>query len=103
MTWKLYLDDVRNPPEPGWTVARSSTMAVVIISKRKRLPSAMSLDHDLGDEDNTMRFLKELYAIWEMWGSDPKLIPSYQVHSANPVGIKNIISFMESWKRSTTI
>lgn len=103
MSWKLYLDDERTPNEPGWTVIRSSIMAVVTIMQRKRLPDEMSLDHDLGGEDNTMRFLKELYAIWEQWGSDPDLIPKYRVHSANPVGSRNIISFMESWKRSAVM
>lgn len=100
MTWKLYLDDVRDPPEPGWTVVRSSIMAVVKCVQRKELPVMMSLDHDLGEDDNTMRFLKELYVMWEDMGADPDKIPDYVVHSANPIGTKNIISYMESWKRS---
>jgi hypothetical protein len=103
MTWKLYLDDVRDPDEQGWTVIRSSIMAVVTIVKRKEIPEFMSLDHDLGEDDNTMRFLKELHHIWEDWGSEPDLIPGYVVHSANPVGAKNIISFMESWKKSVAL
>lgn len=98
--WKLFLDDERNPTDEGWTVARSSIMAIVTITKRKRLPKMMSLDHDLGDDDNTMKFLKELYEIWVKHGSNVKDIPNYIVHSANPVGSKNIISFMESWKKS---
>lgn len=100
MSWKLFLDDERNPSEPGWTVARSSTMGVVKVIEKARLPKEMSLDHDLGGEDNTMRFLRELHHIWETRGADPDLIPEYRVHSANPVGARNIISFMESWKRS---
>lgn len=100
MTWKLFLDDEREPDRPGWTVIRSTPMAVVTIVQRNRLPSTMSLDHDLGEGDDTMRFLKELYHLWEKWGADPKLIPEYQVHSANPVGARNIVSYMESWKKS---
>lgn len=103
MAWKLYLDDVRDPPEQGWTVIRSSLMAIVTCVQRKELPEYMSLDHDLGEEDNTMRFLKELHHIWETMGADPEKIPKYIVHSANPVGSKNIISFMESWKKSARL
>jgi hypothetical protein len=100
MTWKLFLDDVRDPTEPGYTVIRSSIMAVVKTVERKELPEFMSLDHDLGEDDNTMKFLKELFHIWENMGSDPTQIPKYIVHSANPVGTQNIIAFMESWKKS---
>jgi len=100
MTWKLYLDDERNPTQAGWTVVRSSVMAVVRCVERNELPELMSLDHDLGEKDDTMRFLKELHHIWETMGADPDKIPKYVVHSENPVGAKNIISFMESWKKS---
>lgn len=104
MTWKLYLDDVRDPKDPeNWVVIRSSIMAVIACTERKELPEFMSLDHDLGDDDNTMRFLKELYYIWESQGADPEKIPKYIVHSANPIGTENIISFMESWKKSAKL
>lgn len=58
----------------------------------------MSLDHDLGGDDTTMVFLKRL--VNEVWDgkSNP---PNYQVHSANPIGTQNIISYMESWIKST--
>lgn len=100
MTWKLFLDDVRDPTEEGYVVARSSIMGVVEITNRNELPEFMSLDHDLGETDNTMKFLKELYCIWEMHGSNPEQIPDYVVHSANPIGTENIIAYMESWKKS---
>jgi hypothetical protein len=29
--------------------------------------------------------------------------PAYEVHSANPIGAKNIQSFMDSWKRSINL
>lgn len=103
MTWKLFLDDVRDPTETGYVIARSSIMGVVEITNRKELPEFMSLDHDLGEADNTMKFLKELHYLWEQMGSDPEKIPNYIVHSANPIGTKNIISYMESWKKSVEL
>lgn len=102
MSWKLFLDDERDPTEPGYTVVRSSIMAVIKTVERGELPKFMSLDHDLGEEDTSMKFLKELFIIWEENGADPSQIPDYVVHSANPVGVKNIISYMESWKKSLT-
>lgn len=100
MTWKLFLDDVREPTEDSFILARSSAMAVVLCVQHDELPEFMSLDHDLGEGDDTMHFLKELYYLWEKMGSDPENIPSYVVHSANPVGTKNIIAYIESWKKS---
>lgn len=100
MTWKLYLDDVRDPTESDYVLARSSVMAVVRCVETDELPVFMSLDHDLGEGDDAMKFLKELYCLWEKGGSDPKKIPDYVVHSANPIGAKNIIAYMESWKKS---
>ncbi|NBT59251.1 hypothetical protein EBT16_10755 [bacterium] len=58
----------------------------------------MSLDHDLGGDDTTMVFLKRL--VDEIWDGQSKP-PKYQVHSANPIGTQNIISYMESWIKST--
>lgn len=92
---KLFLDDIRNPTEPDFIVARSSDMAIKIC--KVEWPDFMSLDHDLGEGDTTMVFLYRL--VNEVWDkkSNP---PDYFVHSANPVGKNNIISFIESWKKS---
>ena len=43
-----------------------------------------------------MIFLKGLYELWD--GKRP--IPSWNVHSGNPVGKKNIESYMRSWEKS---
>jgi len=56
----------------------------------------MSLDHDLGGDDTTMVFLKRL--VNEVWDGKTNP-PDYAIHSANPIGSKNIQSFMESWKK----
>jgi len=97
MPWNLYLDDLRDPP-PGheWVVCRSTHQAMEVVASRG-MPSLMSLDHDLGGDDTTMAFLRRLAN--EAWdGVSPP--PDYRVHSANPVGAQNIVSFMESWVKS---
>jgi hypothetical protein len=96
-TWFLYLDDLRSPPEDGreYVVARTPDEAMAYIRVRG-LPAFMSLDHDLGPGLDTMQFLHSLYREVPF----PKNFPEYDVHSANPVGRANIISFLESWRRS---
>jgi len=97
MTYNLYLDDLRNPPaDRDWLVCRSSQEALDRIVDIG-MPSFISFDHDLGEDDTTMIFLRRL--VNEVWDGQT-VIPDYQIHSANPVGVENIRSFMESWKRS---
>lgn len=103
--WNLFLDDIRIPPEsntpskdhpPFWTLAQSTEEAKELV-KANGMPKLMSLDHDLGGEDTTMVFLKWLAN--EYWDGY-EAVPTYFIHSANPVGIKNIDSFMKSWRKS---
>jgi len=77
-------------------LCRSTEEALAAVSELG-LPSFISFDHDLGDQDTSMVFLHRL--VNEIWdGVSPP--PDYQVHSANPIGSQNVISFMESWRRS---
>lgn len=102
-TWKLFLDDEREPVGDGWTTCRSVSDAVAVVAMFG-LPSYVSFDHDLGDGpapfgyDNTgMGFAH--------WMSDRILdgdaeLPegfSYYVHSQNPIGAANIRNFMEKF------
>lgn len=93
--YKMFLDDERNPPDNDYVVCRSTDEAINYI-KKNGWPYHFSFDHDLGGDDTVVEFLKRLYNIWD----EKTSIPSYFVHSANPIGKKNIISFMESWKKS---
>lgn len=93
---KLFIDDERNLNNlTGYVVLRSSSEAIDYI-RQNGWPSFMSLDHDLGGDDTVMVFLHRL--VNEVWNGEP--VPGYIVHSANPVGKMNIISFMESWSKS---
>lgn len=94
---KMYLDDIRCPPNNDWVIVRSSDEAIEWI-KKNGTPDFFSFDHDLGQNDTTMIFLHRFVN-----ECDPKNVPNYYVHSANPVGKLNIIAFMESWKKSKTL
>lgn len=98
--WCLFLDDIRSPGDVyedtmGWVIARSSLEAIDLV-REHGMPGLISLDHDLGGDDTAMHFLKWL--AYEYWTEQP--VPGAFVHSANPVGAKNLESFMDSWKRS---
>lgn len=100
MSWKLFLDDddivYRQPPDSSYLVACSSEEAISYV-KDHGLPSHMDLDHDLGGEDDSLVFLRWL--IQTFLDVDKSLIPTYQIHSANPVAYAAITSLMESWKK----
>lgn len=100
MTWNLYIDDLRTPPaDREWIVCRSTDEALEKI-RSLGFPELISFDHDLGGEDTSMVFLRRM--VNDLWdGCTPP--PVYQVHSANPVGSRNICSFMDSWRRSLTL
>jgi len=82
---KIWLDDIREPPDDGWLWA--TTVRVVKMLKLEAMEE-ISLDHDLGENQPTgydlIKWLEQK-VITEGYSS-----PKIRVHSANPVGRKNI-------------
>lgn len=79
-TVKLFLDDVRYPPNETWTLVRSVEDCLYLLLTSK--VSILSLDHDMGEGEPTgLDLAKKM-------GS----LPSYHwprtiyIHSMNPVG-----------------
>lgn len=116
---KLFLDDIRNPPDDSWTVVRSFVQAAntVILAGDDEITD-MSLDHDLGvlscdscteteidclgdsgfficgcnchkEAPSGMDFLKWIHE-HQFW---PTNKPT--VHSANPVGARNMREYID--------
>lgn len=76
---KVYLDDERTPPE-GWHLVRWPEEVIELLETGT--VTALSLDHDLGDDDrgtgyDVILWIEEAVAIR---GFEP---PHIQVHSAN--------------------
>lgn len=100
--WNLFLDDERLPtyvdPKGSsiWYIARTSEHAKQMVQSYG-MPYYISFDHDLGGDDNAMIFLRWLSN--DYFNEKQHKLPFYGVHSANPVGAKNIESLMESWKK----
>lgn len=106
MTWKLWIDDDaltpgmehwRYAPDFTWRIALNSKMAKELV-KELGTPKYISFDHDLGildgKNDTSMVFLKWLVKNYHDHDFE------YDVHSQNPNGRDNIISYIESWKKS---
>ena len=107
MSWCLWLDDqadevledgtvIRATPS-GYFIAKSTKEAIALVEANGP-PELMDLDHDLGGDDNAMKFLSWLF--WQYGCPSP---PDYIVHSENKIGADNIIAFMESWYASMRI
>ena len=106
MTYKLFLDDIRELTwvYPGanaseWVVCRNFDDAVNTVLTRG-FPSYVSFDHDLGDHDTQTG---HDFAQWLVNRDlDKNVMPddfAYTVHSANPVGAANIKGLLDSYLR----
>jgi hypothetical protein len=111
MSYKMYLDDVRNPPDGTWVVCRSMAAAVEYIQEYG-FPYFISFDHDLGmklkrREDSVIviasedeeapsgyDFVKWLCAQDQEtpWMAKNKF--DWNIHSANPVGAKAMHQYL---------
>ena len=101
----MYLDDIRNPKttDMDWVILRSSDEAIAYV-KENGMPSFASFDHDLSGDDTTMIFLKWL--IEYDLDNDGKIIPvdfSWNTHSSNPPGVKNIDGLLTSYMKTKEI
>lgn len=102
--WKLFLDDLRDPPDDSWVVARSCEEAEEFIL-RFGFPDEISFDHDLGENVETgFDFTKKI--VDADISANGKLIPTsfqYNVHSANPCGAANISGLLKNYLKKRTI
>ena len=92
--YKLFIDDERFPVTDDWVIVRTSKEAIDYVAQNG-FPREISFDHDLGYDDTSIRFL---HWIAEALMDGKLTIPenfTYSVHSQNPVGAKNIHSYMQ--------
>ena len=90
---KIYLDDERFPKSPGWIIVRNfKEFKHEILTNG--LPDEFSFDHDLGDNEKTGYEIVK-WLIDDM-NFDIRGI-KINVHSANPVGKKNIEMYIKNY------
>lgn len=90
----LFVDDVRDMPEDceqyTWTIARTAWEALIKLELIEF--EVLSLDHDLASFVGNKELTGADIAVWLAKRShDGKYVPpDIRIHSANPVGAKNI-------------
>src|SRR5262245_28602856 len=87
---RLWIDDLRPPPDEGWYWAKSSAEALSVLGCDVR---EISFDHDLGGDDTAMPVARE---IERMAYEGAIHAIAWHIHSANPVGRANLKAAMES-------
>jgi hypothetical protein len=126
---KLFLDDERFPKkaiplithnhelyenESEWVIVRNYGEFVEWITENG-LPDYVSFDHDLADIKYNPTEVKMGFSYYEQTGFDCAKwlvdycldnnlsLPEYMVHSANPVGRKNIEGYLSNAKKHLNI
>ncbi len=97
MTYRLFIDDIREPIDPDWRIARTSADAISML-EHLGCPREISFDHDLGGDDTAMLVVKRLIDLDLDAGGT--FIPTdfrYSIHSANPVGRENIRGLLDQY------
>lgn len=116
MSWKLWLDDLRDPEDflrPGFNFSQDQYLrlglkaedfvwcktpkAAMEAIQERGLPEFMALDHDLGEVGTVFTFLHWLAE------EHPNSPPKWMSHSSNRCGVENTNAFMDSWHRSLNI
>ncbi len=115
MSYKLFLDDFRTPPDVDWILVNSYETFVERI-ERYGLPYLISFDHDLAAvhypvsrEDLSKAIDYSAYrektgyhcALWliEYCEKNDLLLPDWTVHSQNPVGRENIKQLLSKYQQ----
>lgn len=96
---QVWLDDERKTPSGKWTHFKTVEKLIPFFKKNIENIELMSLDHDLGEFVQTgYDFVKWLES--EVFkGKYLGQIPQIKVHSANPVGKRNMLMGLKSIHR----
>lgn len=100
--WKLFLDDLRTPNDDSYLLATDVEEAKQLIA-HYGMPHYISFDHDLGEDANGSPLESGYdFAKWLVSMELDGLLKfpedfAFSVHSMNPVGAKNIHSYMKNY------
>jgi len=96
---RLFIDDIRDPYDDDFVVVRSYDDAVHYM-RQHGCPLFISFDHDLGDADERTGYDIAKWMVQKDLNCNGKFISDefdFHVHSANPVGIGNIIGLFSNY------
>jgi len=101
---KVYVDDLRNPPDDSWTVARTNTDAIQLLATG--YVEAISIDHDIcvpniefvGEAvKRRLKIGEETYkpVVYYLTLMRKELLPKeIYIHTANPNGGKTMLALL---------
>ena len=107
MSYALFIDDERFPVEDGrdWEIARTLEEGAEVLARRGS-PSFISVDADIGDGIPTGYDFAKALVDADIDGTPVQGISfsftegfEFYVHSQNPVGAKNIQTYLENYLR----
>jgi hypothetical protein len=81
---KMWLDDIRPMPSEYDIHAKTAAVAIALLDDAE----AISLDHDLGADENGTGY--DVACEIEKRAANGIKPPMWKIHSANPVGRKNM-------------
>ncbi len=100
MSWKLFLDDNRDPKTKDFTLARSYKSAVKLV-QRKGCPIYIAFDYDLGEDESGLNFANWLIQKDELHYG--KFLPEgfgFECHSTDTEGKVSIEKVMSEYLSS---
>jgi hypothetical protein len=92
---KLWLDDVRTPPDETWTWVKTVDEAIGLM-KTSDVTEA-SLDHDLGSDLDGNELPAGRTLVYWMAENDVWPAEALSVHSANVVGVEYMVGMIERY------
>lgn len=92
---KIWLDDIRDKPEEFDVSVGSEIETIILLRNLKNIDVFISFDHDLGLENGSG------YGVACFIEANPDLVRlvGFDVHSANPVGRRNIEQALRKYKK----
>lgn len=92
---KVFLDDQRPPYDDSWVVVRTPEEFYAVVNGPNPIDS-ISFDHDIGDHETGMDLAR--WFIDQVMDHPDKFnsIELLKIHSANPVGNRNITTFLKN-------
>lgn len=100
---KLFIDDIREAPD-GWVLVTTVTNAIKFINRYRYEIKEISFDHDISypvmvngvsrPYPSPETFQAVAYYVNSMYGSTPEDWPKIFIHSANPIGAKEISNIL---------
>lgn len=98
---RLWIDDMREPPDESWIVARKVQSAINILGQYSYQWDEISLDHDIENRPSDETFNPVARYIALMYGNMQKVesvkMPKITIHSINPVGAKEMQQILKDY------